>query len=453
MTDASGPKHKWFILIGLGCTGGLILLDESIIGVALPTIRGDLGISQTSAHWVVNAYMLAFACFAAAGGKLADIVGLRRLFIIGAAIFGLASLAAGLAESGAWLIAARAVQGSAAALIFPISIAIASVVFKDQRGMAMGVVASIGTAFLTAGPLVGGVLTDLLSWRFIFWVNVPITFGIIAMALTILKDLPEGKEGQRFDFIGLVMLVPGLTLLVLLLMQGADWGWISVASVASLVGAVVFIVLFDRVELRRDDPLIDMSLFRNPTFAASTLILFATQLAKISVVVFGAMYLQDDLGMSALIAGIAMLAAVVLTPVAAPPAGKISDRIGPRIPAIGGLGVGTICVAWIGVAAYWENYVLLVPAFIFFGASMPICYLPAMREVLGAAPPDKQGQASGVTMTARLLGGTMGIALSGGLLSATGSYQVAFLATAGVMAAIVIFGWFAIKPREAASSA
>lgn len=450
---ADAPKHKWFILIGLGCTGGLILLDESIIGVALPTIRGDLGISQTASHWVVNAYMLAFACFAAAGGKLADIVGLRRLFIIGAAVFGLASLAAGFAESGAWLIAARAVQGIAAALIFPISIAIASVVFKDQRGMAMGVVASIGTAFLTAGPLVGGVLTDLLSWRFIFWVNVPITVGIIAMALTILKGLPEGKKGQNFDFIGLFTLVPGLTLLVLLLMQGADWGWISVASLAALVGAMVFIVLFDRIELRRDDALIDVGLFRNPAFAASTLILFATQFAKISVVVFGAMYLQDDLNMSALIAGIAMLTAVALTPFAAPPAGRISDKIGPRIPAIGGLGVGTICVAWIGVAANWDSYIWLVPAFIVFGASMPICYLPAMREVLNAAPPDKQGQASGVTMTARLLGGTMGIALSGGLLSATGSYEVAFLATAAAMAAIVIFAFFAIKPRETASSA
>ncbi|MEM7446060.1 MAG: MFS transporter [Pseudomonadota bacterium] len=448
----SGPKNKWLILIGLGCTGGLILLDESIIGVALPTIRSDLGISQTSAHWVINAYMLAFACFAAAGGKLADIVGLKRLFIVGAALFGLASLAAGFAEGAVWLIAARAVQGLAAALIFPISIAIASVVFKDQRGFAMGVVAAIGTAFLTAGPLVGGVLVELLSWRWIFWVNVPITIGIIVMTLTILKDLPDSQKGQGLDVAGLVTLVPGLTLLVLLLMQGADWGWISLLSIGSLVGAVLFLTLFGRIELRREEPLIDVSLFGNSTFTASTLILFSTQFAKINIVVFGAMYLQEDLNMSPLIAGIAMLVAVLATPFSAGPAGKLSDRIGSRIPAIGGLAAGTISVAWVGVAAYWDSYFWLVPAFLVFGASMPVCYLPAMREVLNAAPPEKQGQASGVTMTARLLGGTMSIALSGGLLSATGSYQVAFLATAAVMAAIVIFAWFAIKPQEKASS-
>lgn len=445
---ASGLKHKWFILVGLGCTGGLILLDETIVGVALPTIRDDLGMSQTAAHWVINAYMLVFACFAAAGGKLADIIGLRRLFIAGVALLGLASLAAGLAQDSTWLIAARAVQGLGAAVIFPVSIAITSVVFKDQRGMAMGVVASIGTAFLTAGPLVGGVLTDLLSWRWIFWVNVPITMGIIVIALTNLTDLPKAKKGQSLDIAGLMMLVPGLSLLVLLLMQGADWGWISVLSLASLVGAVLFIGLFERIERHRDDPLIDVRLFRNPTFAASSLIIFSTQFAKIGVVVFGAMYLQDELNMSALTAGIAMLAAVLGTPLAAAPAGKIADRIGPRVPAIGGLAVATICVTWFGIAAFWDTYVWLVPAMVVFGAAMPICYLPAMREVLNAAPPEKQGQASGIVMTSRLLGGTISIAVCGGLLSATGNFQAGFLVTALVMLAIVTFAWFAIERRD-----
>ncbi|MEM7172778.1 MAG: MFS transporter, partial [Pseudomonadota bacterium] len=168
-------NRKWWVLAAMGAGGGLIMLDETVVGIALPTIQHDLKMADVTSHWVVNAYMLVFAAFAAASGKLGDLFGFRALLICGSVLFGMASLACGLSGSGAWLVTARLVQGLGAAAIFPATVAMVMIAFpEEQRGMAMGVLAAVGTTFLAIGPLVGGLLTELVSWRWIFWINVPV---------------------------------------------------------------------------------------------------------------------------------------------------------------------------------------------------------------------------------------------------------------------------------------
>lgn len=295
----------------MGAGAGLIMLDETVVGVALPTLRDDLGMSKVAAHWVVSAYMLVFAGIAAASGRIGDIVGFKTLIIAGAAIFGLVSLAAGFAQDGTFLIAARAVEGIGAAVIFPATFAMLMLVFpKEQRGMAIGVLAAIGTMFLAVGPLVGGFLTEIVSWRWIFWVNVPIVAMIVLIVLLAWVDPPRKPEAESFDTWGLVTLVAGLTLLVFAIMQGAAWGWTEDISLTCLVGGIVLLGLFIIIERGRIAPLIAVDLFASPSFSACIFVIFVGQFSKITIVVFGALYLQDNLGMSPLTAGLALLVSV-----------------------------------------------------------------------------------------------------------------------------------------------
>ena len=280
MTDES---RKWWVLIAMGASVGLIMLDETVVGIALPTIRRDLGMSEVATHWVVSVYMLVLTGVAAASGKLGDIFGFRLVFLVGAAIFGLASLAAGFAQGGGFLIAARAVEGVGAAVFLTLSIPMIAVVFpKEKRGMAIGVLAAIGTTFLALGPLVGGVLTELVSWRWIFWVNVPIVMLATPIILAAWTDPPRASERPRFDYGGLVTLVIGLSLLVFAIMQGVSWGWTRNVILGCLAGGLAILALFFLIERRRTAPLIEIGLFRIPTFGACNFVLFAGQYSKIA---------------------------------------------------------------------------------------------------------------------------------------------------------------------------
>ena len=212
-------NRKWWILIAMGACGGLIMLDETVVGVALPTVRRELGMSEVASHWVISIYMLVFAGAAAASGRIGDVVGFKNLLVVGGSLFGVASLASGLADDGASLITARAVQGLGAAVIFPATVAIVMIVFpKTQRGFAMGILAAIGTTFLAVGPLVGGFVTEIFSWRWIFWINVPIVIAIVAIVSVVWVDTPRSGARPRLDYGGLLTLVGGLTLLVFAIM-------------------------------------------------------------------------------------------------------------------------------------------------------------------------------------------------------------------------------------------
>ena len=451
MFKIADENRKWWILIAMGAGGGLILLDETVVGVALPTIRRDLGMGEVASHWGVNAYLLVFAGFAAAGGKIADHIGLKTVFLSSLAIFGVAALATGFAQDGTFLIATRAVQGLGAAAIYPTSIAMVTIAFpKEQRGMAIGICATIATTLLAAGPLVGGFLTEIVSWRWVFWINVPIAVVIALIVLAAWVDPPREDPRPRLDYGGLVALVVGLGTLVFAVMQGSEWGWTQPVILASLACGVVVLAAFVHIERRHDAPLIEVDLFRSATFGACSLVVFAAQFGKIIVVVFGALYLQDEVRMSPLVAGLALLASVGGLPFTAVLTGRLSDKFGPRTPSLVGAALTSLGMFWIAVASAWDSYALLVPGLVVWGGALMLCFLPPVMAMMNAVPVKKHGQAGGIVTSARLLGGTIGMAVGSTLLATTGSFQVVFLAPGALMLVVLVIGWFAIERHGAA---
>lgn len=438
-------NRKWWILSAMGAILGVILLDETVVGVALPDIQLELAISEVASHWVVNIYMLLLAGLAAAAGKLGDIVGHKALAIGGLLIFGAASLACGFADHGAWLIAARGVQGVSAAIIFPASLAMVMIAFPEgQRGMALGIYGAIGTVFLALGPAVGGFLTHYASWRWIFWINPPIVLAVALIVLAAWTDAPRGMTTERLDKTGLALLVSGLTMVVFAVMQGPDWGWTDPTILLPLVVGSALLAAFIVVERRVPKPLLEIGLFANRSFAGCNLVLFAAQYSKMAVFVFGAFYLQDVLKMSPQMAGLALLPTVAPQPFTAPLAGYMVDRYGDRRPALGGivfLGVGML---WIGVAATGGGYAWLFPGLLLWGLSMAFLFVPPQRAVMGAVPREKQGEAGGIAMSSQLLGAAVGMAVCSTLFSMTGDFRVVFFANAGFSFIVLVIAWLTI---------
>ena len=449
MLSISNANRKWWILIAMGAVAGLIMLDETVVGVALPTLRRELGLSEVASHWVINAYMLVFAVLAAAAGKLGDVIGFRSLVSGGGIVFGLASLAAGFAEDGTVLIVARACQGAGGAVIFSCTVAMITVAFPpEQRGMALGILAAIGTGFLAAGPFIGGVLTELVSWRWIFWVNVPIVVLILVIASLAWVDPPRSETRPPFDYGGLVTLVAGLGLLVFAVMQGAAWGWTQGVILGSFAGGIVILGLFFVIERRCPTPLIDVELFRNNSFSVCTLVLFSGQFAKITMVVFVALYLQDRLAMSPLTAGLALLASVAAFPLLSTLVGRMADKLGANRLVLGGMALASVAMGWNALAGGWDTYLLLLPGLVLWGVGMSFCYAPTLRAMANFVPVDKQGQTSGIGITARSLGGTIGVAAGSTLLAATGSFQIVFLFAAILLATATGTWWLTIGRAE-----
>jgi len=447
MPAINDDNRKWWILGAMGGVLGMILLDETVVGVALPTVRGDLGMSQVTAHWVVNAYLLVFAGLAAAGGRLGDLVGLHNLFIAGVAVFGAASLACGFAQGGTWLVAARAAQGVGAAVIFPCSLSMVTIAFPaGQRGMALGLMGAIGTIFLALGPLVGGFFTDFVSWRWIFWINVPLVVLVGLVVWAAWDDLSRPGPPAAMDRRGFVSLVAGLGMLVFAIMEGPEWGWSHAGIWIPLAAGIATLAAFVLVERRQPAPLIEVGLFHGGTFTACNLILFVAQFSKIAIIIFGALYLQDVLDMDAFKAGVALLAAVAPIPFIAPLAGRAADRFGARWPSIGGLIGTTASIVWIGLAVDAKSYALLLPALLLYGFAQAFLFPPAQHAIMSSVPQEKQGEAGGIAMTAQLLGGTIGMSVLSTVFAVTADFRAVFLATGATMFAVLVFGWFAIRP-------
>lgn len=446
-------RRKWWILASMGAILGVILLDETVVGVALPTIQTDLDMSEVASHWVVNVYMLVLAGIAAAAGKLGDIIGHRALMTIGLLVFGLASLASGFSENGAWLIAARGVQGVGAAIIFPSSLAMVTITFPEaQRGMALGIYGSIGTVFLAAGPAVGGFLTDDVSWRWIFWINPPIVVLVAVIVLAAWRDLPAMPE-KRLDVTGAVLLVTGLAMIVFALMEGPGWGWSDPAILLLLALGVLLLLAFVLVERRVAGPLLDVTLFANPTFAGCNLVIFSAQYSKMAVFVFGALYLQDILKMSPLAAGLALLPAVAPQIVTATLAGVAADRFGARWPSLIALMAmgGGLCVIAVAIAV--ESYTVMFPGLLAWGLSLAFLFVAPERAVMNAVPPVKHGQASGIALTSQLLGATIGMALCSTLFVSANAFAVVFWVNAAVTGVVFVVGWLTIERPHPATAA
>ena len=449
----TADRRKWWLLAAMGAILGVILLDETAVGVALPRIQIDLAMSEVGSHWVVNIYMLVLAGLAAAAGKLGDTIGHKVLMITGLAIFGLASVACGLAEGGAWLIAARGVQGVGAAIIFPSSLAMVTIAFpEEQRGLALGIYGAVGTVFLAVGPFVGGLLTDVASWRWIFGVNPVIVIGVALIVLATWTE-PAKPGGERVDKTGFVLLVGGLSMLIYAIMEGPEQGWANPFIVSLLILGIVFSTAFVVVELRKKAPLIEVRLFTNPTFAGCCLVIFCAQFSKMAVFVFGALYLEDVVGMSPLLAGLALLPTVAPQPFTAPLSGAVADRYGARWPSLGGLLFLLAGFAWVTVASAWNDYAWIFPGLLIWGLSMAFLFVPPQRAVMTAVPSGQQGQAGGIAMSSQLVGATVGMAYCSTIFAMTNSYQMVFLANTVFTLLVLIVAWLTIDRRASGGAA
>ena len=450
MALINDQNRKWIILVAASLAFGLIMLDETVVAVALPTIQHDLSMGLVLSHWVINSYLLVIAGFIAVGGKLGDIIGYRKLFVAGVLIFGIFSLAAGFAQSATWILTARALQGFGVAVIFPASMALIALTFPaEQRGMAMGIYGGIGSIFVALGPLVGGFLTDEISWRWIFWINVPIIACIVLIFLAAWREPALDTRRPRIDIYGLITLVIGISSLVLAIMQGAEWGWGSTAIVSLFISAALFLGLFYVFELKVREPLIEIDLFKNGTFSSSNLVIFTGQFTKIAVIVFGALYLQEVLKMDPLKAGVALLPAMVPIPIMAILAGHATDKYGPRYPVLMGLLLAALALVLMGLTVGTDRYLFLVPTLLIWGISVAWMFAPALVAVMNSVPAEKQGQASGIVLSAQIFGATIGLAVLSALLREIHTFRIVFITTGVFTFLVLITAWMYLdKKRE-----
>ena len=410
-------NKKWWTLAAVAFGLFMIMLDNTIVNVALPSIQRSLHMSISSLEWIVTAYALTFAALLITGGKLGDLYGRRKLFTLGLAVFTLASLACGLAPNAGFLIGARAVQGVGAALMNPATLSIITTTFAPkERGQAIGIWAGVSALALAIGPLLGGLIVDNINWHWIFYVNVPVgVVGIIVSRLVITESRDTSHE-QSIDLPGLV--TSGLSLLALsyALIEGNRHGWGSPEIVGLFAGAAVLLAAFIWLELRQRLPMLDLGLFRIGSFAGANIVAMLVSLGMFGVFFFISIYVQNVLGYSPTKAGAIFLPMTVLIIVVAPIAGKLSDRIGSRWLMGAGmsiLGVSLLLYERIGVHS---SFVSLLPQLVLGGVGMALTMSPMTSAAMGAVPIDQAGVGSGVLNSFRQMGGSLGIALMGAIL-------------------------------------
>jgi EmrB/QacA subfamily drug resistance transporter len=411
-------NRKWWTLGALSFALFMIMLDNTIVNVALPAIKSDLGIGTSELEWVVTAYALTFAVLLLTGGKLGDLYGRRLIFTIGLVVFTASSLACGLSSSATELIAARAVQGVGSALMMPATLSIITATFvARERGAAIGIWAGVSAMALAIGPLLGGVITEHISWNWIFYVNVPIGLLGIVAAVVVVPESKDMSHEQRLDPAGLVTSGIGLLALVYALIEGHNYGWTSARIVGLFVIAAVALAAFVFVELRQRLPMLDLTLFRNGTFTGANVVAILVTLAMFGIFVFFPIYMQTLRGWSPIQSGAALLPWTLLIVIFAPIAGKLSDRIGSRWLISGGMATVALCCLELSTVTVDSSFWHMLPGFVLGGLGMAFVMTPMSAAVMSAAPVDKAGVASGVLNTFRQVGVALGIAITGAIIT------------------------------------
>jgi len=452
MSLITEDNRKWWLLVAVSCVLGLVLLDETVVGVALPTIEDELKLSVNQSHWVVNSYLLVFACFVAVGGKLGDQFGMLPMFLTGLVIFGVCSVIGGFAPSGEILVAARSFQGVGAAIIFPLFVAMIAMTFpREQRGFALGIGGAIGTIFLAIGPLVGGLLTDFLSWRWIFWVNPPIVVLIGVVTFLTWRDLKR-PAAPPIDWTGLALIASGMFCTIFALMQSDVWGWGSPVIYGLFAAGLILLSVFVWYELRVATPLIEVDLFVNPAFTASNLTIFVAQYSKMPIFIFAAMYAQEVLDLSPLGAGMLIMLAAVTQPFVAPYCGKLTDRHEPGLLATGGMvGLG-VAMALMAITAPMDNVWLFAIGLVIAGLVTSFLFVPTQTAIMAALPEHKHGQGGGISMTSQMIGGTVGLAVSSTLFAFHKDYALVFASTSALLFFFAAVCFFLFRKAVAQSA-
>jgi EmrB/QacA subfamily drug resistance transporter len=417
--DVHPDNRKWLTLAAVSFGLFMIMLDNTVVNVALPSIQRDLRVGLSELEWIVTGYALTFAALMLIGGKLADLLGRRLIFVAGLAIFTLASLACGLAESGDVLIGARIVQGVGAALMNPATLSIIAATFPPhQRGTAIGIWAGVSALALAIGPMVGGLITQHIDWSWIFFVNVPVGILGIAASFLFIDESRDESEEQRLDLPGLVTSAVGLFALTYALIEANTYGWTSARIIGAFAVAVVGLVAFVLLERHQRLPMLDLTLFRSGTFAGANIVVLLVALAMFGVFFFVSLYMQNILGYSAVQAGAAFLPMTLLIILIAPIAGRTSDRVGSRWLLVAGMtlvGVHLVLFSRLGLdASFWN----LLPALLVGGVGMSLTMTPSAAAAVRSVPVDKSGVGSAVLNASRQVGGSIGIALIGAIMAA-----------------------------------
>jgi EmrB/QacA subfamily drug resistance transporter len=408
-------ERKWRVLIVVCVAVFMLLLDITVVNVALPNIEKELHTSFTDLQWVVDAYALTLAATMLNAGSLGDLLGRKRVFLLAIALFTIASALCGAATSPLFLILARGVQGIGGAGMFAVSLAIISQEFHGkERGSAFGIWgATVGIA-VAIGPLVGGALTTYAGWRWIFFVNVPIGVAVVAGGL---RELVESRNEEHggIDLPGLVTLTAGLFALVIALFRGEDWGWSSGRIVGLFAAAAVLLVAFAVVERRQASPMFDFSLFRVPTFTGAQITAFAISAGMFAQFLYLALYLENVLGNSAVRTGVYFLPLSLVSFVVAPLAGRLSARFPVRIFLGGGLAVVGVSLLLMHGIALNSTWTTLLAGFIVGGIGVGMVNAPLAATAVSVVEPRRAGMASGINNTFRQVGIATGIAALGAI--------------------------------------
>jgi EmrB/QacA subfamily drug resistance transporter len=400
----------------------MVVLDNLVVNVALPSIHRDLGGSIQALEWTVSAYVLAYAVLLLTGSALGDRFGRKRVFIGGLALFTLSSAAAALAPSTGSLIAARASQGVGAAIVTPLTLTLLADAFPaERRGIALGVWSGISGIAVALGPLVGGAVIQASSWHWIFWINVPI--GLVLIPLAALRLVESRGASRRLDLSGLALASGGLFGLVFGLVRSQSLGWTSPEVMIALGAGALLVLAFISFELRTAEPMLPMGLFASRGFAVTNAVSLAMYFGMFGSIFFLSQFLQNVLHNTPLQAGLKLLVWTGATMVVSPLAGYFSERYGSRLFMVAGLGLQAIALGWLAaLAGVHESYSSMIGPFVLAGAGMALVFAPAANAILSSVRTEQAGQASGAMNAIRELGGVLGIAVLATVFTSRGSY-------------------------------
>jgi EmrB/QacA subfamily drug resistance transporter len=417
----SAPHKGWTLaIVSVGLF--MVVLDNLVVSVALPSIHRELGASIQALEWTVNAYVLAYAVLLLTGAALGDRFGRKRMFMAGVTLFTASSAAAAMAPSIGLLIAARAVQGVGAAIATPLTLALLADAYPpSQRGMALGIWSGVSGIAVALGPLVGGAVIQLSSWHWIFWINVPI--GMVLVPLTAARLTESYGGAQRLDLRGLLLASTGLFGVVFGLVRSQSLGWTNLEVVVSLAAGVALVVVFVLHELRTAEPMLPMKFFANRSFAVTNVVSLAMYFGMFGSIFFLSQYLQNVLHNTPFQAGLKLLVWTGATMVVAPLAGFFSERWGSGWFLAAGLSLQAIAMGWLAeIAGVGTSYTSMIAPFVLAGAGMALVFAPAANAVLSSVRTDQAGQASGATNAIRELGGVLGVAVLATVFTSHGSY-------------------------------
>jgi EmrB/QacA subfamily drug resistance transporter len=471
MTEQMTNKSRWLALL-IVCLGDLmIVLDVTIVGVALPSIRQDLGFSESSLAWVANAYLLTFGGFLLLAGRLGDLFGHRRLFLIGIAVFSVASLACGLAGSQAMLVGARSVQGLGGAVVSAVALSLIVTLFTEpeERAKAMGVFGFVSAGGGTIGVLLGGVLTDALSWHWIFLVNVPIGAAVLVLATRVLPGRGAVSSSRRLDVAGAVTVTASLMLAVYAIVNGNEAGWTSTQTLGLLAVAGGLLACFLAIEAKTPSPLMPLGLFRRRNVATANVVGVLWAAAMFAWFFLSALYLQLVLGYSPLEVGLAFLPAnLIMAVLSLGLSAKLVLRFGIRPPLTAGLLLAATGLALFARAPVDGDFVVdVLPSMILLGLGAGSALNPVLLAAMSDVDESDAGLASGIVNTSFMMGGALGLAVlaslaasrsdsllasgSDQLAALTGGYHVAFLVGALFAAGAAALGGLLLRERAPAA--